>query len=296
MACYVLFANRPLPEDVREISGLAPAADGTSWWALNDSGNEPVLYRLDDRGHVRQRVRVSGETNVDWEDLAAGPCPTRPGRCLIVGDIGDNLRRRSAVRLVFVPEPRPSDSTATAVATWTFRYADGPRDAEALLVHPRSGEVIVVTKGRQADIAMYRVPPGGGVAVRLTTIRTGPVPIEDQVTGAGIDPTGRHVALRTYRELWLASWSDALDGRWRPISLEPLAEGQGESVAVRGDGELRLASEAGALGLPATWSALRCPWPTDSASASSPASAASSRTFRGKSSPAASEDLPSPWP
>ena len=268
---------------MREISGLVPAADGQTWWALNDSGNPPDLYRLDARGTVQQRVRVLGVRNDDWEDLAVAPCPQGGGRCLVVGDIGDNLRQRPEVRLVFVPEPAVGDTVVRPRAVWPLRYADGPRDAEALLVHPRTGTVFVVTKGRQTDAVVYRVPPGGGTAVRSAILRPGPVPIEDQITGGAADPTGRWVALRTYRELWLATWPDALAGHWRHVDLGPLAEPQGESVAFGRGGEVRLASEAGVANTPATWSALRCQLPSGPPS-SSPASGATSRTSPDKSS------------
>jgi hypothetical protein len=55
-----------------EDSGLAASRrQANLLWALNDSGNPPVLFALSARGAARGAVRVAGVENIDWEDLAA---------------------------------------------------------------------------------------------------------------------------------------------------------------------------------------------------------------------------------
>ena len=87
-----------------EASGLALAVgDAVRFWVLNDSGNPAELFLVDSMAATLQCVPIRGAVNRDWEDLSAGPCPR--GRCLYIGDIGDNGARRAFVTVYRLPEP-----------------------------------------------------------------------------------------------------------------------------------------------------------------------------------------------
>ena len=88
--------------------------------------------------------------------MAAGPGP-QPGKSyLYIGDIGDNSEARSEIVVYRIPEPVvvPADATTTKAKphltdppeVFRLRYPDGKHDAEALLVHPQTGHLYVVTK------------------------------------------------------------------------------------------------------------------------------------------------------
>ena len=74
------------------------------WWVVNDSGNTPELHLISARAKLLQTVRVTGATNVDWEDLASAP-GANGRRTLYVGDIGDNEAVRDDLVVYAVPEP-----------------------------------------------------------------------------------------------------------------------------------------------------------------------------------------------
>ena len=119
-----------------------------------------------------------------------------------------------------VAEPRPTDRervTTEAPTSFRLRYADGPRDAEALLVHPRTGRLYVVTKPLSGGARVYAAPeqldPDGPNALTLVA----EVELEQTGTagGPGIGslaqrlsppatspPDGRRVALRTYTDVY----------------------------------------------------------------------------------------------
>src|SRR5881409_2635287 len=81
-----------------ESSGVAVShAHPGVLWSHNDSGDGPYLYATDTTGADRGRVLVSGAENEDWEAMALGPCPMRPGTCVYLADTGDNLERRTVV-------------------------------------------------------------------------------------------------------------------------------------------------------------------------------------------------------
>ena len=93
---------------VLEASGVAVSrAHAGVLWTHNDSGDGPYLYATDLQGTDRGAVRVLGAEAFDWEDIALGPCPTRAGECVFIGDVGDNIEVRPFVTLYAVPEPEP---------------------------------------------------------------------------------------------------------------------------------------------------------------------------------------------
>lgn len=240
----------PLPAAMRETSGLARSRrDPGVLWTHNDSGR-PVLFAVDTSGRLVGEVEVAGATLEDWEDLEMGPCDG--GSCLYIGDIGDNASDRRSVAIHVVPEPEAGASRSAPAAVLRARYPDGPRDAEAMFVLP-TGDIYLVTKGRDSDIALYRLArdrqrPGG--TATLERVRTlGPRPKQPhRVTGASASPDGRWVAIRTYSTLHLYRAAELTGaGPARPLSfdLTPLRERQGEAVVLTDEGDVWLTSEAG---------------------------------------------------
>jgi hypothetical protein len=256
-----------------ESSGVAVShAHPGILWTHNDSGDGPYVYATDLRGTDRGVMRVSGARAVDWEDIALGPCPLTPGDCLYIGDTGDNLERRSSVRLYVVPEPDPpvapadSQRVTSAARGLSLSYPDGPHDVEALFVSPRDTAVYLVSKGRSGRIRLYRVPRTAWAGTRPVTaqlVQTLPI-VPDRttgrlVTGAGVRADGGLVAIRTYTEIYFftpnRSGQLALSG---PTCSVAGAERLGEAVDFWDDTTLVLTSEADPLG-PGTIHTARCP-------------------------------------
>jgi hypothetical protein len=263
--CSILDAGRVLPSEVRETSGLAESAmQPGMFWTHNDSDSKPQLFLLDSAGSIARRLIVRDASIIDWEDIAGGPCTE--GRCLFIGDIGDNNRMRGAVTIYRIPE----DSTIAASARATridVRYPDGPQDAEAMFVLP-TRDLYIVTKGRRASIALYRLPASHSASapVTLTKVREllpQPADERDRVTGATASPNGEWVAIRTYRTLYFYRADDLVSSNAAApqptaIDLQPLRQAQGESVAITADGTIWLSSEAENPKQLPTWAGLAC--------------------------------------
>src|SRR5688572_3102910 len=144
-----------LPSTLSEASGLAAsAAHAGVLWVVTDGG-APILNAIDSTGNIRSRILVRGAAKRDWESLAIAKCGQQD--CLYIGDIGDNLRSRSAIAIYRVIEPSPTDSTTARADRFVFRYPDGPHDAEAIFVLPNE-QLFVITKGRSEPISVYRAP------------------------------------------------------------------------------------------------------------------------------------------
>lgn len=228
-------AAEPQPADVvlsfaddriLESSGLV-ARDGLVV-TVNDSGDSNRIFAVDpSTGETVGVTAWQGEAE-DIEALA----PAARGE-VYVGDIGDNAKARDAIELARVPYGRRDREVEAP--TYELVYADGPHDAETLLVHPGTGRVYVVAKefvGR-----LYAAPERLG--------EDGPNRLEpvDDVLGTATDgaflPDGRHLVLRNYTQAAFYTWPDL--ERVAMVALPD--QQQGEGIAVTSRGEVLLSSE-----------------------------------------------------
>jgi hypothetical protein len=206
-----------------ELSGLARGRDGT-FWTHNDSGDAPRVLALDRRGRLVREVVVPGAQAEDWEDIAIR------GRTLYAGDIGDNRRQRPDVAVYRFTPGGPA-------ARLALRYADGPHDAEALLVDPRGGALFVVTKDLDGRAGVYQAHRG-----RLRRRATLELGLGQPITAGDVSADGRIVALRSYDRAYVftrargESLADALRSAPCVAGADLLPEGQGEALALGRDG------------------------------------------------------------
>jgi hypothetical protein len=248
-----------------ESSGLAASRTHPGvFWTHNDSGGGPWIYAFDRTGKSLGRWSVPRARANDWEDMSMGPGPAKSASYLYIGDIGDNEWERKFVTIYRVPEPALLEGgTHRTEPAEPFRleYPDGPHDCEALLVHPKSGDVYLVIKarGRDKDTAVYKAaaPLTPGAKIRLRRIAVLELPVVSVfslliggVTGGGIAPDGTRVALCGYLTAWEAELPpgardfDAIwTAKWREIGLG--RRPQGEAVAYRHDGKALLATSEG---------------------------------------------------
>src|SRR6185312_841476 len=99
----------------------------------NDSGDLARFFVVGGGGES-DGILTMPVTNVDYEDIAVGPCAA--GHCVFVADIGDNDALRPSCVLYRLPEPAKLGSAELTPEALPFVYPDGPHNAETLLVHP----------------------------------------------------------------------------------------------------------------------------------------------------------------
>jgi hypothetical protein len=247
--------------DLPEASGLALSRRTPGvLWSHNDSG-AAVVYALDAAGAAKGRVKVTGATVVDWEDVEVAPCPS--GSCLYVADIGDNPGNRKQITVYRVPEPLPTDSATAAAEAFHATYPDGAQDAEALLVTGK-GELWVATKGVKGPAALYRFPGSfqAGATVRLERVAGLGLGDKQRITDGAVSPDGPWSALRTHDEVLFYRTSELGSGKLTEAlraDVSGLKEPQGEGLAIATDGTVYLASEGGGKG--GTFARVTCTLP-----------------------------------
>ena len=222
-----------------ELSGLVVSASRRNvLWTHNDSGDRPRLLAVTTSGRTVAEVTLADAENVDWEDIAVGQ-----RGALLAGDIGDNLAERPSIAVYRVAEPAAAATNTAVDARYELRYPDGAHDAEALLYDRRAGAIVVVSKsyGGEAGVYVARRPSSRNPTTlrHSGTIRLGE---GEPVTGGDVSGDGRTIVLRTYDSayVWRRRTGETIAAalRRRPCraQAELLGEGQGEALAVTGDG------------------------------------------------------------
>src|SRR5262249_2944115 len=152
-------------DEITELSGIVSSRRTNGvWWVHNDSGDSARLFAVGNDGRSLGEFHLAGVTATDWEDIGIGKGPKAGVSYLYGADIGDNAKARPSVQLYRVPEPAvdPAKSasapqTLDGVDTLTLTYPDGPHDAEAFFVDPKTGRLYIVSKQLGAA-GVYRAP------------------------------------------------------------------------------------------------------------------------------------------
>ncbi len=187
------------PHIVESSSLVKSAISANMLWTSNDSGGGPVLYAIGANGSTLATYKVVNATNHDWEGMAAASYGST--HWIYIGDIGDNGKKRTTIVVYRVTEPTPVKNGNLSATTFTFRYPDGPHNAETLLVNPTTKRIYVVTKDTAGGV-IYAAPTSPSTTAVNTLIRVGTAPatLSD---GAFLD--GTRLVLRGYERGYLYS-------------------------------------------------------------------------------------------
>ncbi|CAM5459866.1 hypothetical protein [Streptomyces atroolivaceus] len=223
---------------ITESSGLAASRIHPGvYWTHNDSEDGPYVYAVDSRtGRTVATITMKGVGEPrDVEAISIGPDGN-----LYVGDIGDNLGGSwDHVWIYRFPEPKRLADATVRATQFDVTYADGARDAEAMMVHPTTGRVFIASKNEDGG-GLYEGPQkltaGGANVFR----RVGEVP---WVTDGAFSPDGGELVLRSYFSARGYAFEDGRLGADHAVSV-PL-QGQSESVAYTADGSAMMFGSEG---------------------------------------------------
>lgn len=251
--------------EITESSGIAASpCNKNVFWTHNDSGGDAFLFAINATGEKLGTYKVAGAKNSDWEDIAA--FKTDAGECfLYVGDIGNNERFKGEMTIYRVKEPTVSDADKTSnrknpvetdrAEAIKFQYPDMRHDAETLLVHPRSGDVYVLTKSLSHSSGVYKLAAANLDLHKTNTLEkiadfSVPAVPDGFLTGGDISPDGARVVVCDYfnaYEITLPKASKSFDEIWKqqPKIADLGARRQGEAVGYSADGKSIYATSEG---------------------------------------------------
>ncbi|MFF5305241.1 WD40 repeat domain-containing protein [Streptomyces sp. NPDC013161] len=215
---------------ITESSGLAAShLHPGIYWTHNDSNDGPYIYAVDSStGKTVATVTFSGVGKPrDVEAISIGP-----DNEIYVGDIGDNLDGTWPYVWIYkLPEPKVLKSQTIRATQYVVKYSDGARNAESLIVHPKTGRVYIIDKKEDGG-HLFEGP------AKLSSSGTNyfkPIAAIDLwATDAAFSPNGQQLAVRGYLGGIYYDWNGGKIKREGRLDV-PL-QGQGESVSYSADG------------------------------------------------------------
>ena len=240
--------------DITESSGLSASECQDVLWTHNDAGNAPLIFAMDTTGKHLGTWKVEGANSIDWESIATHRDAS--GKCfLLIADFGDNDERRESVEIYRIPEPTPSAETSSSNAAspltteraevMRYTYSDGSQNAETILVHPKSGDIFIVTKEKSGPAGVHRIAQQYGRPEVLRTEKVAEVSVpstpEGLLTGGSFSPDGTRLMWCDKKggyEFVLPPGASNIDDIWKqkPVAVNVGDRKQGEGVSYGRDG------------------------------------------------------------
>lgn len=232
-------------EDLNEASGIVVSrSNPDALWAHNDSGGEPRIFLVGKGGENLGQFSLKGIKNRDWEDIAIGPGPEENQQYLYIGDIGDNAAQYDEKIIYRFKEPNVSivksgfDGEVVDMDIIRFKFPDGKRDAETLMIDPKTKDLYVISK-RESEVSVYQLSYPYSTTEVNTLNNIAKLSLTNVVAG-DISADGSGILVKTYSSIYCWVKGDdetiaetfAKDGVRLPYFREP----QGESIGWRVDG------------------------------------------------------------
>ena len=239
-----------LPSSVYETSGLEKVDDNLI--TINDSGNQPVIYYLNESGEVIIERNFSGLQNNDWEDLTADK------EFIYIADIGNNFDTRDNLRIIKVP--LESEDNSFEIINYyypeqkDFSFNQNSKyDAEGIISH--KNKILIFTKNRAKKITeIYELPkkPGNYKAELI-----GKIDIESIVTASDYNEKLKLLVLtstKDFNEYYIHKIKKFNISRLKNLKIEtyeiPIGKTQVEAIKIIDNDNFWISSEAEFMGSP----------------------------------------------
>ena len=226
-------------DPINEASGIAASRKSVGvLWTHNDSGDTSRMFALNIRGEHLGIYYLNGVVARDWEDIALGPGPDSNNQYLYIGDIGDNNAVYDIKYIYRVIEPDadtnqiPIDTTIYGIDVITYKYPDGNRDAETIMVDSQTRDIYIISK-LESNVNVYRASYPQSTTDTLILEHKATLGLTG-ITGGDISLSGREIILKNYTNIfyWYRAPGEEV---WEALEREPIIvpyimEPQGEAV------------------------------------------------------------------
>lgn len=243
-------------KEMDETSGIAASSiSPDTYYVHNDSGDTSRFFAITAGGKLKSTIYFKGDNThglgvQDCEDIDVGPGPEKGKSYVYLGDIGDNAQNRPYITVYRMAERKSwaagnAANINTEAARADFKYPDGPKDAETMMIDPIDKQLIIVSK-RGDTVAVYTTPLK--YKANTTTVLTkrcklffaGFKPFK-WITAGDISKDGQQILLKSYDKVyyWRRQHNEPI---WetmvrKPKELTYKAEKQGEAIGFQPDGK-----------------------------------------------------------
>ena len=213
---------------------------------INDSGNDPVLFYINESGNILDERKLNCCKNNDWESLAAD------SDYVYIADFGNNYDTRKNLSIIKIPIDKSSNETPEII---NFLYPEQKKfkriyrrseyDAEALISF---GDILLIfTKNKRKKITeIYSLPKYGG---NFQAQKIGSLNTESIVTGADYDKKTNTLVLTStinFDEYYILLINDfSLNNKDHKINMYeiPIGKTQVEAIKIIDENTFWITSE-----------------------------------------------------
>ena len=190
-------------DKLNEASGLSMSHRYTNvLWSHNDSGDKSRIYAMSTRGKHLGTFQLKKVKAIDWEDMACGPGPNPDVSYLYIADMGDNKAKRDIKTIYRLQEPLLQPELQWSIKkikifdSIKFKYPDGRRDAETIMLDPDNLDIYIVSK-REKQVNVYRLAYPQSLNSINMAEKIASLPFKKAV-GGDISPDGNEMLIKTY--------------------------------------------------------------------------------------------------
>ena len=213
---------------------------------INDSGNDPVLFYINESGNILDERKLNCCKNNDWESLAAD------SDYVYIADFGNNYDTRKNLSIIKIPIDKSSNENPEII---NFLYPEQKKfkriyrrseyDAEALISF---GDILLIfTKNKRKKITeIYSLPKYGG---NFQAQKIGSLNTESIVTGADYDKKTNTLVLTStinFDEYYILVVNDfSLNNKDHKINVYeiPIGKTQVEAIKIIDENTFWITSE-----------------------------------------------------
>ena len=252
-------------KEMDEISGIAVSGIRKDiYYIHNDSGDTSRFFAITPDGTIKNVIYFKGDPSqplgaVDCEDIAVGIGPDKNKSYVYLGDIGDNRGVRKYITIYRFEEKQncAKDSLIknAQVVPVHYKYPDGPKDAESLMIDPIEKLIYIVSK-RSDSVTVYTTPLNFKANDTLVLSKkcklyfNGFRPFK-WITAGDISRDGQQILLKSYEKVyyWKRNNNEPV---WKtllktPTELPYKPEKQGEAIGFTIDGKGYYTTSEGAF-------------------------------------------------
>ena len=239
-----------LPKELNEVSGTEVLPNSELIWVMNDGGNKPKIYGLNNKGEIIKEIYVKAK-NYDWEDLT-----TDNDGNIYIGDFGNNYSKRKNLKILKV-DKKYLDKKNAEVEEIKFEYENQKKfppkkknmyfDAEAFFYFKNNFYIFTKSrvKNKYGKTFLYKVSakPGKNEA-KLIGEYENCDNLECWITSADISDDGKKVVLLSQKNILVfTDFKDDnfLSGKVKKIDLKHRS--QKEGVTFKNNNTLLISDE-----------------------------------------------------
>lgn len=240
-----------LQSDLEEVSGVEMTNDGDKFYMMNDGGNHPRLYVVNEKGKIDKTIYVEGK-NEDWEDLTKDASGN-----VYIGDFGNNRNKRKDLKIYKLAANDLNTGKNVTPQKIEFSFPNQKKfppkkknryfDVESFFHH--NGYLYLFTKSRvKKDYGrtdLYKIPAtvGKHEAQYINTFTTCDKS-DCWITSAAISPNGKKVVLLSHENVWQFTnfkGDDFLSGKMTKFDLDH--ESQKEGICFKDNNTVYITDE-----------------------------------------------------